>query len=129
MSKTPQTELLELVHSSLSPFFPGLAIGQLSSKGGLAMQITGGSRDTTYLSRRQTRYFTLLFLCKHKEHQQTFNELCSLANHLRKLYPLPQPTQSEWVRCEMETEPQAVGITDGMNLYSCVFHIYYHEKE
>lgn len=126
MDKTPQTELVEFIHKTLLPVLPELAVGPLGSGRGAALQLTGGGREEAFLDRRQTRYLTLLLLCKEKSQERAFDSVCRAANFLRGLHPLPQPKKSEWVRCEIETEPQGAGMTNGMYLYTCVIHAYYH---
>lgn len=128
MNKTPQTELAELVRKTLLPQLPGLTLGPLPSGEGAAVQITGGAREDVYLDRSETRYLTLLLLCKAKKHAQAFDLVCQAANTLRHISPLPQPTGCQWVKCEIETDPQEVGIVNSMYIYSCVIRAYYYLK-
>lgn len=125
MNKAPQTELVELVHTRLLPTAPGLMLGPLGSGPGVVLQLTGGARVDTYLDRSELRYLTLLILCKDKSQQAAYDTVCHLSNALLMFSPLPRAGRCQWVKSEVESDPQEVGIVNGMHVYSCVARIYY----
>lgn len=123
--KSPQTELVELLHTALKKDFKGLTIGELGSDNSIAMQPTGGSKDNTYLDQSEQRYLTLLFLCKNKSMAAAYDTICRIANAAAALSPLPEAKGCQWIKNEVETDPQEVGLVGGYYIYSCVIHMHY----
>lgn len=122
---TPQSEALSLLIADLSAKTSyKISVNALPVNGGISVEVTGGELKCKSLDyNHRYKALTLLLLCKDKDQQKAFEQLCTIENYLDTMCDMPKGELVQITSIDVKNETTFVSKLGDFYIYSLIIKI------